>query len=53
MVQGKTNIQVETELWKKLNQMKEPGETFNEIINCMLKVYLKNIEGKDSIENIK
>jgi predicted CopG family antitoxin len=37
----KTQIQVSKELWKKLNDMRELGESFDDIIRKLLKNQVK------------
>lgn len=32
----KTSIQIETTTWKRLNMRKEPGDTFDDVVNRLL-----------------
>lgn len=33
---GETTLQVSRETWKRLNRRKEPGESFDDVINGLL-----------------
>jgi argonaute-like protein implicated in RNA metabolism and viral defense len=47
MAEGKTNVEVTNETWRRLTLRKEPGKTYNDIIRELLDIAEEH-EDKDA-----